>query len=130
MDSKIIDKIKEIATLHEEVKLVYLFGSHATGKTGPLSDLDIAIYADERDKKKLFDLKLVLMDEFGRSLVTDRIDVVVINLTESPELKYQIIKEGRLIYEEEPFKVLIEPKILNEYFDFHDILARHSLTKT
>jgi len=53
----------------------------------------------------------------------------MLNLIEGPELKYNIIKEGKLIYEKEPYKVLIEPRILNEYFDFRMSLLRYNLTK-
>lgn len=127
---EIVDKIKFIFDLHPEIKLAYLFGSQITGKTGPISDFDFAFYADSKDKKGLYDLRFVLMDEISRALGTDKIDVVFLNLTESPELKYSIIKEGELIFSQDPFKVLIEPKILNEYFDFRDILIRHHLTKS
>jgi predicted nucleotidyltransferase len=122
-------KLRDIFTSHPEVKLAYLFGSQASGEVGPMSDFDFAFYADERDVTKLFDLKFVLMDEIGRALKTDKIDIVILNLAESPELKYNIIKDGELIFSEEPFKVLIEPRILSEYFDFHDMLVRHQLTK-
>jgi hypothetical protein len=57
------------------------------------------------------------------------IDIVILNLARSPELKYQIINGGRLIYEKEPFKVLIEPRILNEYFDFQKMLLKYNLTE-
>jgi predicted nucleotidyltransferase len=128
MNQELTDKIKSVAISHPEIKLVYLFGSRASGETGPLSDYDIAIYVDVKDRKKLFDLRLVFMDEVSRALMTDMIDVVILNLAESPELKYHIIKDGKMIYAVEPFNVLIEPKILNEYFDFRDILQRHKLT--
>src|SRR3989304_9620093 len=129
-NSKIINKIKHVFLSHPEIKLLYLFGSQVNGKTGPISDIDFAFYADEEDKKKLYELKFVLMDKISRALKTDNIDIVILNLTESPELKYNIIKDGDLIYEKEPFKVIAEPKILNEYFDFYDILARYNLTKS
>ncbi len=127
--SKIADKISPVIKSHSEIKLVYLFGSQVTGRTGRMSDFDFAFYVDEKDTKRLYNLKFKLMDEIGRALKTDKIDIVILNLTESPELKYNIIKDGELLFSEEPFKVLIEPKILNEYFDFHDILVRHNLTK-
>ena len=126
---EILSKIKEIIEFYPQIKLVYLFGSLASGKAGPLSDTDLAFYIDERDKKKLFDIKFELMDKISRKLETDKIDIVILNLTESPELKYNIIKDGELIYSQEPFKVIIEPKILNEYFDFYAILKRYNLTK-
>jgi len=122
--------IVPIVKSHSEIKLAYLFGSQVTGDTGALSDYDFAFYVDEKDSKKLYDLKFILMDEISRTLKTDRIDIIILNLTDSPELKYKIIKEGRLLYSEEPFKVLIEPRILNDYFDFHETLVRYQLTKS
>ena len=112
-----------------EVKLAYLFGSRAQGQAGPLSDYDFAVYLDERDALKRFDLRLKLMDVLTRKLKTDKVDVCVLNDIKSPELKYNIIKDGTLILEREPFKVLVEPRILNEYFDFHYSLVKHNLTR-
>ena len=78
----------------------------------------------------MFNLRFKLRDKITRCLKTDKVDVVVLNLAESPELKYNIIKDGALIFKKEPFKVLVEPKILNEYFDFHSSLLRHGLAKS
>ena len=77
----------------------------------------------------MLDLKLVLIDKIARLFKTDKVDVVLLNLVEKPELKYRIIKEGKIIFEKEPFKILAEPKIINEYFDFHNLLFRYNLTK-
>lgn len=111
------------------IKLVYFFGSQANKTAGPLSDYDFAFYTDGLSKQERFDLKLDLINKLSRFFKTDKIDIVILNDIEQPELKYNIITEGKLIYEVEPFKVLIEPKFLNEYFDFRDSLRRHNLTK-
>lgn len=129
MTNEELDKLKDIFKGFPEVKLVYLFGSKATGKTGPLSDYDFAFYLDEKDKKRMFEIKFNLMDKISRLLKTDKVDIIILNITESPELKYNIIKEGKVIYEKEPFKILLEPKILNEYFDFRNLLLKYRLTK-
>lgn len=129
MKNKMLTQLKAIFQTCPEVKLVYFFGSQITGKSGPLSDYDFAVYLDTKDTKKMFDIKCDLQDKISRTLKSDKVDIVVINLTKSPELKYNIIKEGSLIFEREPFKVLIEPRILNEYFDFHALLVKHGLTK-
>jgi predicted nucleotidyltransferase len=126
---EIIEAVEGVIQSHPEIKLAYLFGSQAKGHTGAISDFDFAFYVEETDTKKLYDLKFTLSDKISRSLKTDKVDIIILNLTGSPELKYNIIKEGKLFYCEEPFKVLIEPRILNEYFDFHDLLARYHLTK-
>lgn len=129
MNNQRLKKLNNIFKSYPEIKLVYLFGSRVTKDVGPLSDYDFAVWVDEKNKKKIFDIKFALMDRISRLLETDKVDVVILNLIESPEMKYNVIKEGELIFEREPFKVMIEPKILNEYFDFRSMLLRHGLTK-
>ena len=114
---------------HPEVKLVYLFGSTVRGNRGPMSDYDFAIFLDKKDKKEIARIQFQLMDELSRFLGTDKVDVVVLDSSKSPELKYNILQEGKLIFEREPFRVIVEPRILNEYFDFHLSLKRHGLTR-
>lgn len=129
--SKIPDQqLVYIFKLYPQIKLAYFFGSRAKGKESALSDYDFAVYLEEKDKNKRFETKLSLMGKLSHKIGRDEVDVVVLNDTESPELKYNIIKEGELIYEEEPYKLLIEPRILNEYFDFMYGLRKYNLTKT
>jgi predicted nucleotidyltransferase len=122
-------KLNSVFELYPKIGLVYFFGSKAKRKGGPLSDYDFAVYLEEKDKSRIFDIKLDLQNKISRLLKTDKIDIVILNLTESPELKYNIIKEGNLIFQKEPYKLLVEPRILIEYFDFHDLLLRHNLTR-
>lgn len=129
MDKKDLEKILPVFKLYPEIKLAYLFGSRVNNKTGPLSDYDFAFYLDENDKKKMAEIKLDLSVKISSILGSDKIDIVILNTNESPELKYNIIKAGKLIFEEEPFKILVEPKILTEYFDFRLSLLRHNLIK-
>jgi len=123
------EKIREIAEKYQ-LKLVYLFGSQATGKTGPLSDYDFAVYLDEKKSEKRFDIRLKLIAEISEIFKTDKVDICVLNDIESPELKYNIIREGKIIFEKEPFKLIVEPRILNEYFDFYAGLKKYNLTKS
>ena len=123
------EKLVSIFKLLPQVKLVYFFGSRSSGKNGPLSDFDFAVYLDEKDAKKRFQTRVDLLDKLSRSLSTDKIDLSILNDIESPELRYSIIKDGRLIYKKEPFQLLLEPKILNEYFDFMYGLKKFGLTR-
>lgn len=124
-----IGRLKTFFRTVPEIKLVYFFGSRSRQEHGKLSDYDFAIYLDTLNRNRMYEIKIDIIVGISRLLKTDGIDVVILNLTDNPDLKYLIIKEGRLIYEKEPFKVIIEPRILNEYFDFHMMLAKHSLTK-
>lgn len=130
LNEKIIKNCKNIINSFPQIKLAYFFGSQANNHSGPLSDYDFAVYSDERDAKKNFELISLLQDKLGRMLKSNAVDIVILNSTESPEIKYEIIKNGRLIYEQEPYKILIEPRILNEYFDFREMMRKYNLTKS
>lgn len=127
---KEIKKIIPAFRAYPEIKLVYFFGSRAKNNAGPLSDYDFAVYFGKQDKKRMFEIKFELQDKISRKLKNNNVDIVILNAVESPEMKFSIIKEGKLIVEREPFKLLVEPKIFNEYFDFHALLRYHNLTKT
>jgi predicted nucleotidyltransferase len=129
MENETLEKIILVFAKYPEIKLAYFFGSQAEKREGPKSDYDFAVYLDEKDKRKMSDIKFLLMDDLSRLIETDKIDIVVLNTAESPEIKYQIIKNGKLIYEKEPYRMLVEPRILQSYFDFHQMLVRHGLTK-
>src|SRR3989344_2102184 len=127
--SKEGENLKFIFRAYPEIKLVYFFGSRAENKAGPLSDYDFAVYFAGADKERMFEIKFELQDKISLKLKNNNIDIVILNTVEGPEMKYNVIKEGKLIFERRPFKILIEPKILNEYFDFNALLKRHNLTK-
>lgn len=125
-----IQAITEVIKQHPAVVLAYLFGSRASGDTGPLSDYDIAVQAREGlSKTQSVDLRLELAAELGKALETDKVDLVLLNQVDKPALKYTIISEGRLLFEKSPYQMLVEPRILNEYFDLQTNLIRHNLTK-
>lgn len=124
-----LHRIVEAASQHPEVGLLYLFGSQASGDTGPLSDYDFAVYLDEPDHAKLTNLRFELLHELSRILQSDDIDLVLLNRLDKPALGYNIITTGRLLFERESYRLKVEPQILNEYFDFQALLERHNLTK-
>ena len=129
MDQKITDAIQEICAAHSQIKLVYLFGSRVSDSVGPLSDYDFAIYVEMRDPLQIASIKHSLQDQISRELKTDEVDIVILNDVQSPEFKYDVISKGKIIYEQEPYRIFFESRVLNEYFDFHAMLARYGLTK-
>ncbi|MDD3156021.1 MAG: nucleotidyltransferase domain-containing protein [Candidatus Pacebacteria bacterium] len=118
MDKKDIKKLQQIFKKYPKVKLVYFFGSRNRGSFNKESDYDFAAYIKEEDNIEMFDLRLKLMDEISKILKNDNIEVVILNDLDNPTLKFEIIKEGSLIYSVEPYKITLEPQILNEYTDF------------
>jgi uncharacterized protein len=128
-EAEFIAGAKRIFESFDEIKLVYLFGSTARGDRGAMSDYDFAVFVGETNRREVERIRFLLTDELARLLRADKIDVVMLDIVESPELKYIIIREGKLIFEKEPFRLLFEPNVLNEYFDFQSMLKRHGLTK-
>ena len=118
---------KELFGKYPEVKLVYFFGSRTEGKAGPMSDYDFAVYFDEKTpKQRRFDIKLGLNVRLTMLFKTNQVDIIILNDDVGSLLKYQAIR-GKLIYSIEPYKIIVEPQILSEYFDFQVFSKHHNL---
>lgn len=125
MEKELETKVQAIFEAHKEVKLAYLFGSQAHGKTGPLSDYDFAVYFGEVFSPiEAFNLKLALLNDLSRALDTDAVDLVILDNLDAPELGYHIISGGKLLVEREPYKMIVEPRMMNAYFDFKAVRNR------
>src|SRR5919199_5256249 len=89
------------------LKMLVLFGSRATGKTHAKSDWDFAALYDEKLREEScrdrgfawFEVPGVIGQVF--SLNSDEIDVVELNRA-SPLLGYQVARDGKLLYEQQP----------------------------
>ena len=77
------------------VELVVLFGSQATGRAGPKSDIDIAVRA--QPQLAIEDLRLDCI----RLLCTDRLDLVDLRRA-PPLLMMAIAKTGTPLHESDP----------------------------
>lgn len=122
-------KIQEICEKYPKIGIMYFFGSQVTGKTHAQSDYDIAVYFDEPDVVKRHNILFELSGEISRVFQSDDIDIHSLNDLQNPVLKYHIIKDGKILFEREPYRVVIEPRILNDYFDFIYHLRKYNLTK-
>ena len=97
-----------------EVKFAYLFGSEASGVTGPLSDLDLAVCLDGRLNP--FKGHLRLSEALAKTLKSEKFDLVVLN-SATLVLKHEIIKNGLVLKEDRPRRILFETRVLQEYLD-------------
>ena len=130
MENEIKNKIIAYFSQQPEVGLVYFFGSRAKGTAGPMSDHDFAIYLSEKDQDKRNAMRINFIVELTKILNTDKVDAVILNDLYMPEMKYQIIVEGELLFGREPYQLLVEPRILNEYFDFKTMLRKYNMTNS
>ncbi|MGD8716253.1 MAG: nucleotidyltransferase domain-containing protein [Desulfobacterales bacterium] len=101
------------------IDLAYLFGSHASGKAGPVSDVDIAVlYAESQCSI----LRYELARDLKSILKTDALDLVVLN--NSPiELRYAVIASGIVVYQANvKTRVEYEALTLSLYGDYLPVL--------
>ncbi len=123
---EIRDKVAEYFSARPEIRFVYLFGSQAKNDAGKLSDIDIAVYLDEIDEYKRFDIRLELIGEVGSLLKTDKIDLVILNDVDI-FLAYQVVYFGKIIYsKDELSRIRYEAKTLSLYFDQQYYYNRHA----
>jgi predicted nucleotidyltransferase len=112
-------KIKRIFSNEDNILFAYLFGSQITGKTGPMSDYDFAIFLS---RKPSFQFKYRLKNNLLNILNTNQVDLIILN--NAPiELKYNIINTGKIIYQKNSIaKVEFEADTLSQYFDYLPVL--------
>jgi predicted nucleotidyltransferase len=108
------DRIRALLESQKTVKFAYLFGSRATGKAGPLSDLDIGVYLDGRVNPLTYRLKL--LENLVRITNNENIEIVVLN-TAPPLLNYEVIRHNHIIKDNVPRRVIFETEVLRDYLD-------------
>ncbi len=88
-----IERLKQVFGKFKEVKVAYLFGSHARKVVHKRSDVDIAIVAPDIE---LGEYKR-LWSAIREVLSTERFDLVVLD-GKPVSFRFEVIKEGRPIY--------------------------------
>lgn len=100
------------------VAAAYVFGSQARGDAGPLSDVDVAVWADpvlELDDR--LDLRLALIDAAERALGSDQVDLVILD-DATPVLRHRAWRDGDVIVDRDPAtRVRQQARALVEYLD-------------
>ena len=116
--------LKDYFSTQKEILCVYLFGSQARGRVNTYSDIDIAVlFEPNLTQEERTERRLSLMDNLSSILDKD-VDVVVLNEASS-FLRFQVIKEGRRIYERsDRSEHSFEARAIVEYFDFLPIRRR------
>jgi len=120
-------RLRDFFKGRDEVILVYIFGSQVKGNFSSLSDVDIALYLDEKlNKKERFDLRLRLIVKVCDILSYRRVDLIILN--DAPlRLYYNIIKEGVILYSRDELKrIHSEVKIMSNYLDQKYYQNRHN----
>jgi predicted nucleotidyltransferase len=107
------------------VRRAYVFGSVADGTAGPGSDLDIALVAERGLTAVAYHrLGYDVYARLSDCLASDRLDVVVLNASESSELRYAAVTDGVVIFDRGDDLEAFERQIRHEYEDHLMTLKR------
>lgn len=97
-----------------KLQLMILFGSCAINMNKTNSDIDLAIYA--RDLDLIEEKKIVLLNKLAKIFHRD-IDLILLNKANSL-LKFNIAREGKLIYEKkEGMYKIFQVRAMSEHND-------------
>ena len=111
-----------------EVAGVYLYGSQARDKAGPLSDVDIAVLMSSKtDKDNYFDFQLEYISKVQSILNVDlAADVKILNGNQALAYQASVISEGELIVKNRPAEVeSFTHRIAMLYPDFYPVLQNY-----
>jgi uncharacterized protein len=89
-----------IAAASSDVEFAYLFGSAATGRLGPRSDIDLAVFVSPHADSTA--ARLEVIRGAARHLATDAVDVVLLN-TAPISLAGRILNQRRVLVDRQPF---------------------------
>lgn len=115
-------KIRECCKEFESVLAAYLFGSSARETTGPKSDLDLALLVEPEAAAEFPVLEFIASLE---RTCKRRVDLVLLNRA-GEVLKFQIRRQGKLIFERDPGKrKCFEIRSRRSYEDFLHMHKRY-----
>ncbi|MBI2346806.1 MAG: nucleotidyltransferase domain-containing protein [Deltaproteobacteria bacterium] len=107
------------------VGIVYLFGSHAEGMEGPLSDIDVGVVVTDPRRLSVGtnELYLSLFGLLSQAVDnSDRLDIVF--LQRAPlELRFDVVAHGQPVFEvSSDFRLDFEERTTLAYCDYRPIL--------
>ena len=109
-----LEELIQLFSRYPEIRAAYLFGSQATQKTHPESDLDIALVPGSPE---LREKKLDLYIELAR-LGFDHVDLVILD-SDDIVLKFEAVRHNQLLYASPDHDhPSYYSKIIRQYFDF------------
>jgi predicted nucleotidyltransferase len=107
--------LKEIRK--NDIEAVYLFGSQATGRAKPISDIDICVIT-KKDAPR--EVKENILSNSSR-----KIDIVIFR--DLPlSIRFRVFKEGKPLYVKDPLTLQrVKADTLRSYLDMQPMTKRH-----
>ena len=115
--------LQKVLLKDKDIIFAYLFGSFATGRIHPQSDVDVAVYLKEGID--FLDKKLGLIDLISGLTKKEWVDVVILNRANA-FLVHSVLTTGKLLFSrDEGLRIEFEVKNVKEYLDYRYYLERH-----
>jgi uncharacterized protein len=118
------DGVVRCAKRRREIQAVYIFGSVASGRTRPGSDVDIAVLLNPQSSRLgSLDYRLKLAAEMSSAIRRSDVDLIVLN-DAPPVLAHQVLSKGRLVFQRSPsVRVRFQIHTVNLYLDTEPMRA-------
>jgi hypothetical protein len=127
MDSMpgLAERIAEVLSARQEILEAYLFGSRARGAGQAHSDVDVAVFVDEKTiDPGVFGYRSELTAALMSGLHTNSVDVVVLN-SAPPLLYHRVLRDGvRVLSRDLRATTVREGRALSRHCDFVPQLAK------
>ena len=122
---RLAERLAVLLDPRPEVLEAYLFGSYATGRQQPHSDIDVAVRVDEtRTDNRGFGYRAHLTADLMAGLGCNDVDVLVLNRA-PPVLYHRVLRDGvRMLSRDLAATTTREGQALSRYCDFVPQLAK------
>lgn len=120
-------KLRSYFRNRPEVQIAYLFGSQATGRTTPLSDVDVAVLVDPSriPPSMPYGYKAEIGADLIRLLKTNQVDLVLLNQA-PPFLLHRVLNSGRCLFaRNRQTRLRFEADAMGRYLDVKPLLQSH-----
>ena len=119
--------VRRCVSARQDVHAAYVFGSVASGRARPDSDVDVAVLLADRRGRRLDRLsyRLALIADLGSALRRSNVDVVILN-DATPLLAHRVLSQGRLVFERSASaRVRFQVDVARRYQDVRPLLETH-----
>lgn len=124
--ASLLSTLSQVLDAQADVTFAYLFGSQASGATGPRSDVDVAVYLDPASDA--FESRLRVLGELQSALGRDDVDLLVLNTAPIAIAGRALLTRRVLVDKTPPVRHLFESFTAREFADFrvreHRLLQR------
>lgn len=112
-----LEKIQKLLIEKFQPLAIILFGSFVRGTQNAESDIDIAIVAQNNDKKDMFLTKQKLEELTSKDI--DLVNLTDLNMSEG--FKYEILMNGKVLYCKDEYRFdMYKIDACREYLDFNE----------